>query len=1124
MIRDAATERQVQAADPANSTWLSANAGSGKTRVLTDRVARLLLDGTDPQNILCLTYTKAAASEMQNRLFRRLGEWAMMEDRALRDALERLGTPQAISLRSARTLFARAIETPGGLRIQTIHSFCAGLLRRFPLEARVSPQFTEMEDRAAQLLRAEVVDAMSEGPERHLVDALALIAPEGDLDPLLAEIAARRESYLAAPDPDAMAQWFDVPRGMTLRDYYEICLDPDELELVAALRRHLRRGGKSDATAADKLDALNLDATPDGDMLGVLENLFLFGASAAAPFAAKIDKFPTKALREADPALTERLNDLMAKIAEGRATRLALAAMERTRTLDAFARVFVPAYETRKLLRGMLDFDDLIAKARQLLTDPAVAQWVLFRLDGGIDHILVDEAQDTSPSQWAVIERLAQEFASGEGAQPERNRTIFVVGDKKQSIYSFQGADPEGFDRMQEHFRTRLEAAGSGLNRLDLEHSFRSSEAILRAVDATFVGPHREGLGQEVPHRAFKDRMPGRVDLWPPVEKPETEEEEVDWTAPVDRIGETDPSVVLARRIADEIVRMKAEETIPVERGHSGVYDRRPVSEGDVLILVQRRSPLFSEIIRACKARGLNVAGADRLKVGGELAVKDIAAFLRFLALPEDDLSLACALRSPLLGWDERALYALAQGRPGHLWPRLRDARERYPETMAVIDDMRRQADFLRPYDLINRLLVRHDGRRRLLARLGPEAEDGIDALLSQALGYEQTEVPGLTGFLEWMETDDLEIKRQAEAAGDRLRVMSVHGAKGLEAPIVFLPDTAKRRVDVREKLYDAGGMPLWAGAKDDMPEPLLDLRDGLIDKQERERRRLLYVAMTRAESWLITCAAGDVGTGGDSWHAMVAEGLRGAGAETAPMPGGDGLRYAHADWACGDLLPGRAAAAALPAAPDYPAVDAWEAATGPLSPSDLGGAKVLPGDAEEGDGEAARARGTLMHLLLEHLPALPPEDREAQGRRLIENAAEAADLDDPETLLEDALRLVAAPGLAEAFRADALAEAGITADLPELGHRRLHGAIDRLLIEEDRVLAIDFKTNRLVPERPEDTPEGILRQMGAYAAMLARLWPGRRVETAVLWTAQARLMPLPGPLITAALSRAALA
>lgn len=580
--------------------------------------------------------------------------------------------------------------------------------------------------------------------------------------------------------------------------------------------------------------------------------------------------------------------------------------------------------------------------------------------------------------------------------------------------------------------------------------------------------------------------------------------------------------LVLARAIAGEIRRLcdpEAGETLPLPQ-KGGQPRRRRLSPGDFLVLVQRRSTLFAELIRACKAEGLPIAGADRLRLGAELAVKDLAALLSFLATPEDDLSLAAVLKSPLFGWSEDRLFRLAHGRDGYLWTALRAAKA--PRTLEVLDDLRDAADFLRPYEILERVLTRHDGRRKLLARLGPEAEDGIDALLAQAMAYESSEVPSLTGFLSWMETEDVEVKRQLATAEGVVRVMTVHGAKGLEAPIVILPDTAKRRVDVREKIFDANGPQLWAGAKDDMPEPMLELRDGLIGAQERERRRLLYVAMTRAESWLIICAAGDVGDGGDSWHAMAAEGLERAGAVTAPMPGGDGLRYAHLDWRCGDLKDGRVAPTALPPAPSYPAVPTPALLDGTLSPSDLGGAKVLPGDPAGGDLEQALARGTLMHLLLEHLPALPEDQRRPQGRRLLANAEEAELLDDTETLLDDALRVIGAPGLETAFAAEALVEVDITAALPKLGDRRLHGAIDRLLVEDDQIVAIDFKTNRLVPERPEDVPEGILRQMGAYAAMLAQLWPDRRIETAILWTAEARLMPLPETLVMAALRRAA--
>lgn len=1122
MIRDDATERQVQAARPDSSTWLSANAGSGKTRVLTDRVARLLLSGVEPQHILCLTYTKAAASEMQNRLFRRLGTWAMMEGDALAADLAQLGVSGGIGaarLREARTLFARAIETPGGLKIQTIHSFCAGLLRRFPLEAGVSPQFTEMEDRAAELLRAEVVDDMASGRQAGLVDGIARLFTGEDFGRLLAEMTSRRDAFAEMPDHPTLCDLLDLDPGLTMDGLIRTVLPDADAALIADLRRLCRTGSTNDQKAADKLDLIDTAAGFTPAHLALLEEVFLTGEGAKIPYSAKIGSFPTKALRDAHTELMVQVEDLMTRVQEARAQRLALATLDRTRALYAFATVFVPAYEDRKLRRGMLDFDDLIRKARALLTDPHVAQWVLFRLDGGIDHVLVDEAQDTSPDQWAVIERLTQEFAAGEGARPDRQRTIFVVGDKKQSIYSFQGADPAEFDRMRDHFSAELKKAGPDLNALSLDHSFRSSTAILRVVDHTFVDAHRDGLGDVVHHLAFKDRMPGRVDLWPAIEKTSENDEDRVWTDPIDRVSEQHHSVLLANRIADEVRRMVDKETIPVESVEKG-YAQRKITEGDILILVQRRSELFSEIIRACKDRGLQVAGADRLKVGAELAVRDIAALLSFLALPEDDLSLAAALKSPLFGWTEQQLYTLAQGRPdkGFLWTALRDAGDTYAETRAILDDLRRQADYLRPYDLIERILTRHGGRKNLLARLGIEAEDGIDALLSQALSYERSDVPSLTGFLGWMETDALEVKRQMDSAGDRIRVMTVHGAKGLEAPVVILPDTAKRPVRINDELLRNGAHVLWKTAAPMMPPRLRALRDAAVAAQERERRRLLYVAMTRAETWLIVCGAGDMGEGGESWFGMVDEGMRAAGAGTHPFAHGDGLRLEYLGWAGLPVADKRFSPVSEPVLPVFAPVTAPPVAPVTLSPSDLGGAKVMPGDPAGDDQQTALARGRLMHLLLEHLPPLRADRRHRTGRALLDGAEDAAGLDDLDRLVDDACAIIAEPALATVFDPAALAEVDVTAALDGVG--RVHGTIDRLLIGPERVLAIDFKTNRLVPDRAGDVPEGLLRQMGAYRAMLAQIYPDRRIETAILWTHGTRLMTLPQEIVSAALAR----
>ncbi len=1111
---DDATQRQIDAARPDRSTWLSANAGSGKTKVLTDRVARLLLAGTDPQNILCLTYTKAAASEMQNRLFGRLGEWAMLPDAALRAHLTDLGIDGPITpdrLREARRLFAVAIETPGGLKIQTIHSFCSALLRRFPLEAGVSPQFTEMEDRAAALLRAEVVEKIADGPDAQALYDLAEHYTGEDLDSLTREIVGKRDLLAHPPDDAALSRLFGLDPGDDWASLVASVFVGGEARMMADLLPILTAGSTNDAKAAVKLTMASI---PSLQALPILEDVFLTGASAKSPFSAKIGSFPTKAVRDANPDLISDLEALMARVETARDTRLALNARETARILHRFAGIFLPAYQAAKQARGMLDFDDLILLSRDLLQDPKVADWVLFKLDGGIDHILVDEAQDTSPVQWTLIDRLSQEFTSGAGARADRARTIFVVGDKKQSIYSFQGADPEGFDRMKTDFAAKLNVTDAPLQDMEMEFSFRSAQTILSLVDETFRGREASGFTQREAHKAFHAAMPGRVDLWPPVEKEEADEPP-DWFDPVDIKAPGDPATRLAAQVARNIRAMLG-TPLPGRDGTGA----RPITEGDILILVQRRSDLFHEIIRACKAEGLNVAGADRLRVGAELAVRDIAALLSFLATPEDSLSLATALRSPLFGWSEGQLFDLAHDRPHrYLWQTLRDREDQHPETLAMLNDLRRAADFLRPYDMIERILTRHDGRARLLARLGPEAEDGIDALLSQAMAYERNAVDSLTGFLVWMETDDLEIKRQLDSAGDRIRVMTAHAAKGLESAVVILPDCARRDLRVDARLIDAGGTAVWRPRKDDLPAALLAIDSAERDAQWAERDRLLYVAMTRAEQWLIVAAAGELDREGRDWYSKVRGGMLRSGAVAHGFEGGQGLRLESGDWAGleTDVAPAPPAAPiplpdcfARPADPAPPAPET-------VAPSNLEGDKVLPGEAGL-DEDAAKRRGRQIHRLLEVLPQHDPDTWPDTAAALLAHGADAAGAQDLPALLEEAAHVLTRDDLRALFAADALAEVAVSANLEALGGQRIHGTIDRLIVGPEKILAVDFKTNAAVPATPDAVPLGLLRQMGAYAHALQRIYPDRTVETALLWTRPATLMRLPHDLVTRAL------
>jgi len=1119
MAIDKATSKQIDAANPLVSTWLSANAGSGKTRVLTNRVARLLLDQVSPQNILCLTYTKAAANQMQNQLFRRLGQWAMKSDGDLREELRLLGVEKDLtpdSLSRARTLFARALETPGGLKIQTIHSFCATLLRRFPLEAGVSPFFREIDDRQSKSLLRDVLDALAAGPECDKVQALAQHYTDDSFESLAAELLRHRDRF---SDPFTHASiWaqFGLHPGFDETELVSSVFLGDEDTLLKTLIAAMAEGGERDKTAAAKLshvDAVN----PNIDDVSRLIDVLLTGASKY-PYSAKIGTLPTKSVAATIPDILPQLHALMERVQDARPRYVGLLGAQKTLVLRQFAEPFLAAVEQAKTQRGWLDFDDLILRAKRLLTDPVVAQWVLFRLDGGIDHILVDEAQDTSPDQWAVIELLAREFTTGLGARTDTQRTIFVVGDKKQSIYSFQGAKPQAFDDMAQLFGDRLQSVDQQLNTLSLDHSFRSSSAILAAVDATFSAADQAGLGGKSYHLAFWNDLPGRVDVWPLVPT-EPEEQAREWFDPTDKPTARDHRILLAKKIAAELSRLVKSGSIPDDSGNF-----RRISAGDILILVQRRSLLFHEIIRACKAFDLPIAGADRLRIGGELAVKDIVALLSFLANPDDDLSLAAALRSPLFGLTEAQLFDLAHARhEPRLWPALMRRKGDFPEIFEMLFSLRNQADFLSPYDLMERVLTHHGGRTRLVARLGTEAEDGIDALTAQVLQYEQTNVPSLTGFVTWLETEDIEIKRQTDSVTNQIRVMTTHGAKGLEAPIVVLPDTSEPRMRLNSQILTPdGGAPVWKSAKDRQAQIETEAIEANRQAQIEERMRLMYVAMTRAEKWLIVCGSGEPSKSGASWYDYIRQGLIAANAQTVPFNDETILRLQHGEWQspstdeaaqpenAGDGLPEWATSAAPPP----------KKTKRLISPSELGGEKIVGGlSSDDGLDISGKTRGNILHKLLELLPRNPNNTWPRICSHLCQTFPGLPENFDPTDILSEASRLLTNPNLAHLFAEPSLSEVDIIADMPGRSGEKIYGSIDLLVFRPDMIWCVDFKSNAVVPDKPELVPSGILRQLGAYASALRQIYPERTIQPAILWTKNATLMPVSHDIVSKALS-----
>ena len=1156
--------RQGLASDPARSAWVSANAGSGKTHVLSQRVVRLLLDNVEPSKILCLTYTRAAAANMANRVFRDLSAWSLMDDEALGARIAELtGRPaDAARLALARRLFARALETPGGLKIQTIHAFCEAVLQQFPLEANIAGHFemldAEMEAALVAEARRDMISGAAGGGDAALADAFADVLQRGGeagLDDLLAEIVAKR---------DGLRRFIDVIGGGV----------PPWTALGEAFGLAPGETAASLAAAAWPL--------PGFDELYVAQLGRAVEGIAAARFANDVLPFLREAFAETDPvrrldlackglltskgeiywpsaltkALVARLPDLperygaAASAAIAAKDRIALAAMvAATGSALTLADWLIGRYERLKSARGFLDFNDLIDRTVRLLARDEASAWVQYKLDRGIDHILIDEAQDTSPDQWQVVKKLAAEFFTGQGARDRVHRTIFAVGDEKQSIYSFQGAEPAAFSETRLEFRSRIAGARAAFEEVRLLQSFRSTREVLSAVDLVFAAEERrQGLTRDpepIVHEGIRDAEPGYVELWSSLGPVEAEEPD-DWTEAIDHASA--PAARLAETIAATIAGWIASGEVLEGRG-------RRVAPGDVMVLVRKRDSFVHALSRALKNRGVPVAGADRLLLTDHIAVKDLLAIARFALQPEDDLSLAALLRSPVFALEEEELFSLAHGRGAiSLFSAMRakaPADPRLAEIVATLEEWRNAAAFRPAFEFYAAILAgtpqREGARRRLVARLGAEAGDIIDEFLSFCLAAEQTGGDGLEALLATLDTAAPEIKREMDQRRDEVRILTVHASKGLEAPVVFLVDSGgrpfvdqhlPRLLPVRAPDGEwLGEGYLWRAGVDTANAVSRGLSADIARKAEEEYRRLLYVGMTRAEDRLVVCGYhGARGRPANSWHSMVEAGLADAATEERAEPAlcRPVRRYRTSDRP--PVVPEREAAQPVPAPtallPDVLVVPlpTPELLPPPLRPSGAGlaiepAAQAAPAGASpvldpQGRPEASRAFGTATHRLLQSLPDLPPDRREAAALRYLDGLA--ADLDEAARarIWAGVSAILADPGFAPLFAPGSRPEVEVMGTVEVAGRpRRVSGKIDRLAASEREVLIVDYKTGRAPAPGAEPPPEHVA-QLALYRALLAPLYPGRQVRAALLYTTAPRLVPLEPAGLDAALAR----
>jgi ATP-dependent helicase/nuclease subunit A len=1093
-----ASRRQHEASDPQSSAWVSANAGSGKTHVLALRVLRLLLAGAAPSRLLCLTFTKAAAANMAERVFDRLARWTRLDDAALTQDILVAGAPAptAADLERARKLFARVIETPGGLKIQTIHAFCERVLHLFPFEANVPAGFRPLDERDAALLRELSQARLFAGADAELATVVERVAAEVGADgfgPLVAATAALGETLTIHGSPEAFAAKLTERLG----------LEPGEDE--ASIAEAMREDGGGPAAWRQWAKALQQGSTNDQKTAAILT-----GATATPDPQTRLDLYlgafltkeggPRKTL--ATKATTERSPDVVDALYAERDRLFALldkaraaAAVSRSRDLATLSQACERAYRRAKATRAALDFDDLIAKTEALF-ERADAAWVLYKLDRGVEHILVDEAQDTSRAQWKILAKLAEDFLSGAGAGGRR--TFFAVGDEKQSIFSFQGAEPHLFDAMRRSFASRHKKADLAFADVKLTHSFRSSPVVLEAVDKVFaVAEVWKGVsaGDPAPaqHSPIRDSLPGTVEIWPPVVAEEAPEPG-DWAEPLDAQKLTHPANLLADRIAAVIAQWIAPGS-PERVADPASGQLRPIRPGDVLILVRSRGALFEAMTRALRRARVPAAGADRLTLASHIAVLDLCAAARVALYPDDDLSLAALLKSPLIGLDDEALMALAPGRKGSLALELEASQSQASEKVS----MWRGRAGLGPFDFFARLIGADGGRRALVGRLGAEAGDAIDEFLARALAHEQGEAPSLASFLAEIEAADSQIKRDMEAAGSAVRVMTVHASKGLEAPIVFLPDTSGAPSGRHDPHWlklapahsGADALPVWARSAGEDCAAMAEGRAAARAEAAGEHRRLLYVAMTRAAQRLVVAGfEGARGRPAESWANLIALGLREHMREVPSWwdPKQTILRLGEPPRGPASPAPAFAAPEAPP--PDWLAAPApFEVAYAPVAPSRGLAGEVTP------ERLARLEEGRLAHRLLQGLPDLPAAQRRSVAEAFLARRGAMLSPERRAGLVARALALIDAPALSPLFAAGSRAEVPFAATLVRAGEAvPVSGRIDRLGVQDGVVWIADFKTGPAVVRREYQ------RQLALYRAAAAPMFASAEIRAVLLW------------------------
>ena len=1113
-----ATLRQIAASNPNLSVFVSANAGTGKTQVLTMRVLRLLLSGISPETILCVTYTKAAAAEMKSRLYKQLSIWAICDQTDLLFELKKLGEdrPTQAQIQTARSLFANILDHEDGPRIETLHSFCQAVLRRFPVEAKVPPEFqllSEMDsDRLVTDCFFDLLQQVGQLHDTLLAEALSVIIQQTD------EKQALKHIKTGLHNRHNMQHFTDDPLGLSdneseLRQQlgveHKVDLIAAEQELAIQIRQMplariitaLLKGGLQQADRGHQLQVW-LEVDEEGRPMDI--------AALADVFLTKDGGWRKNLTDKKVDAYDPECAAFQAQIIERLGHYFKLKSAERCVLLSqSLARVSAAVYQqfqARKFAAGMLDYEDLIFFTDKLLAQEQMMAWVRWKLDQGINHLLIDEAQDTSPAQWELLDRLSASFFDGD--EEAKHKTVFAVGDYKQSIYSFQGADPKTFADQKQTWMQRASAVLKPFDVIDFTLSFRSSQAVLSFVDCVMSADEVTGLGSSAyrSHDVFRTGMPGLVEVWPATTGEEKTELPL-FDAP-DLSDHQDNDARHANAVVAHIKDLLA--------GNEVKLFCRAIRPQDILILVRKRDTFYALLRAELERENIPVAGADRIVLNNQIEILDLLALGDVCLLPEDDLQLACLLKSPLLGLTEDELFELATGRgEASLFDALVMAAETgtpFAEAAKKLLRWLGLADQLPVFEFFS-LVLTEGGRQAFHSRLGPAVDDSLNAFLLQTREHGQHGQAGLTHFLNFFRQGGSEVKRDMDTEhGGQIRVMSIHGAKGLEAPIVYLPDMLRPTHPSSSLVQTPTGL-YWPSGQSVPLDMIEQMKQSNKKIRDEEDFRLLYVALTRAQQALFVSGwqRPRQRMPENSWHDLLARQIQHCAGAIQNADGVWRLETPGEDITSqDDAMSAVPLSAGVPPAWYFREPEPETTQALPLVPSDLGEPDQIVAFTAA-NRRKALLRGQFVHKLFEILPYLPADKWSEAAEKIAAslltgvaalNHQKGLTRADIQMLLRQATAVMADKRLCGLFGPDALAEAAISG---KVGHLVVQGQVDRLVVRETDVLLADFKTGT-PPTDKTDMPVRYVRQMAVYAELLSQIYPAKKVTCWVIWTQTAEI------------------